>query len=79
MKARARFIGIAAVVTICMGVGIWLFVPRIAGSHCDTLEEPVVMTAKAALDKGDVTAVLKWVKKSTSLDITRGCLRRQPH
>jgi hypothetical protein len=63
MKARARFIGIAAVVTICMGVGIWLFVPRIAGSHCDTLEGPVVMTAKAALDKGDVTPVLKWVKK----------------
>jgi len=43
-------------------LGVWL-VPRIAGAHCDTLDGPVVMTAKAALEKGDVTPVLKWVKK----------------
>jgi len=63
MTARVRFTGMAAVATICIGIGIWLFVPRIAGSHCDTLAGPVVMTAKTALDKGDVTPVLKWVKK----------------
>ncbi len=69
MKARARFIRMAAVVTICMGAGIWLFVPGIADSHCDTLEGPVVMTARAALDKGDVTPVLKWVKKEHETEI----------
>lgn len=63
MKARVRLIGITMVATICIGIGIWLFVPRIADSHCDTLVGPVVMTAKKALDKGDVTSVLKWVKK----------------
>lgn len=63
MKARVRLIGMAVVATICIGIGIWLFVPRIAGSHCDTLAGPVVMTAKMALEKGDVTPVLKWVKK----------------
>jgi len=69
MKARARFIGMAAVVTICIGVGMWLFVPSIADSHCDTLEGPVVMTAKAALDKNDVTPVLKWVKEEHEEEI----------
>ena len=63
MKARVRLIGMAVVATICIGIGIWLFIPRIAGSHCDTLAGPVVMTAKMALEKGDVTPVLKWVKK----------------
>jgi len=63
MKARVRLIGMAVVATICIGIGIWLFIPRIAGSHCDTLAGPVVMTAKTALEKGDVTPVLKWVKK----------------
>lgn len=45
-----------------LALGVWL-VPRIAGAHCDTLDGPVVMTAKAALEKGDVTPVLKWVGK----------------
>ncbi len=33
-----------------------------AFSHCDTLDGPVVADARAALEKGDVTAVLKWVR-----------------
>ncbi len=69
MKARVRFIGMVVVATICIGIGIWFFVPRIAGSHCDTLAGPVVMTAKTALDKGDVTPVLKWVKKEDEGEI----------
>lgn len=32
-----------------------------AYSHCDTLEGPVVAAARAALDSGDVTPLLKWV------------------
>lgn len=34
-----------------------------AYAHCDTLDGPVVKTARAAIEKGDVTPVLKWVKK----------------
>jgi hypothetical protein len=37
--------------------------PRSAFAHCDTMDGPVVIEAKAALEKGDVTPVLKWVKK----------------
>lgn len=61
MKARATLLKIVSVTTICIGVG--LLIPRIAGTHCDTLDGPVVMTAKTALDKSDVTPVLKWVSK----------------
>ena len=30
-------------------------------AHCDTLDGPVVATARKALTSGDVTPVLKWV------------------
>ncbi len=42
---------------------------RIASAHCDTLDGPVVTTARKALEKGDVTPVLKWVKKEHEDDI----------
>ena len=53
---------------IIFTTAIW-FIPAAAGAHCDTLDGPVVMTAKAALDKGDVTPVLKWVKKDDETEI----------
>ena len=31
-------------------------------AHCDTMDGPVVQAAKLALEKGDVTSVLKWVR-----------------
>jgi UDP-2,3-diacylglucosamine pyrophosphatase LpxH len=34
-----------------------------AGAHCDTMDGPVVKDAKSALVKGDVTLVLRWVRK----------------
>lgn len=43
--------------------GVLVLTPLMAFAHCDTLDGPVVMTARAALEKGDVTPVLKWVKK----------------
>lgn len=36
--------------------------PQTALAHCDTLDGPVVETARTALDKGDVTPLLKWVR-----------------
>lgn len=38
-----------------------LALPPLALGHCDTLDGPVVVDAKAALAKGDVTPVLKWI------------------
>ncbi|MFB3921264.1 MAG: DUF6448 family protein [Terriglobia bacterium] len=50
-------IGLTALVVTAL---IWL--PSLAWAHCDTLEGPVVKAAKLALERGDVTPVLKWVK-----------------
>ena len=49
---------------------IVLLVPRqIAIAHCDTLDGPVVKDAKIAIEKADVTGVLKWVKKENEKEI----------
>lgn len=54
--------GSHTVLWFALAIGI-LVSPRPSGAHCDTMNGPVVITAQAALDKGDVTPVLKWVKK----------------
>jgi len=61
-----RVLGIAAITMLVMGTG-WL-VERVYG-HCDTMDGPVVKTAQAALGKGDVTPVLKWVKPEQEAEI----------
>lgn len=40
-----------------------------AGAHCDTLDGPVVAEARIALEKGDVTPLLKWVRKEDEKEI----------
>lgn len=40
-----------------------------AYSHCDTMGGPVVKDAKVALEKKDVTPVLKWVKKEKEPEV----------
>jgi hypothetical protein len=52
-------------------VAAW-FCALIAGSsqaHCDTMNGPLIPEALAALDKGDVTPVLKWVKQEKEPEI----------
>lgn len=38
-------------------------------AHCDTMNGPLIPEARAALEKGDVTPVLKWVKKDEEAEI----------
>ena len=40
-----------------------------AFAHCDTLDGPVVQTARIALEKGDVTPLLKWVQTDDEKEI----------
>ncbi len=63
-----RVIFIRIMVALTFGVFIWL-VPNIATPHCDTLEGPVIKDAKLALEKGDITPVLKWVKKEYEAEV----------
>lgn len=41
---------------------ILLILPAVAAAHCDTANGPVVSAGKLALEKGDLTPALKWVK-----------------
>lgn len=63
MKAKTLIVSLMAVLAVI------IIMPGIAGAHCDTLEGPVVLTAKAALEKGDITPLLKWVKKENEKEI----------
>lgn len=44
-------------------------IPRPALAHCDTMDGPVVTDAAKALDSGDLTPVLKWVKPHAEPEI----------
>jgi len=46
-----------------------LFATIKVAAHCDTLDGPVVATAKLALQKDDVTPVLKWVNKESEKEV----------
>jgi len=46
-----------------ISVLLWAIRARLANAHCDTMDGPVVTAAKLALDKGDSTPVLKWVRE----------------
>jgi len=67
MKTRKN-IEKAAYAVILLSV-LWQAIPGVVDAHCDTMDGPVVVTAKAALEKGDVTPVLKWVKKDDEKEI----------
>ncbi len=41
----------------------------IAAAHCDTMGGPVIESARAALESGDVTPALKWVKAENETEI----------
>jgi hypothetical protein len=49
--------------------GFVLAAPRPARAHCDTLSGPVVAAARLALEKGDITPVLKWVQPAMETEV----------
>lgn len=57
-----------ALMTLFLAVFVLLF-PRPASAHCDTMSGPVIADARLALEKGDVTPVLKWVKQENEAEV----------
>lgn len=64
MKTNRNTLMVAGIISAA-----WLWAASPAFAHCDTMNGPVITTAKAALEKGDVTPVLKWVKKDSEAEI----------
>ena len=60
MKQIGKVSGLVVAAFVCLGL---LLSPRVASAHCDTLDGPVIKDARSALEKGDITPVLKWVQK----------------
>lgn len=57
------------ILLVALILGFALLASVTASAHCDTMKGPVVATAKLALETGDVTPVLKWVKKEHEAEI----------
>jgi hypothetical protein len=60
---RSRIGLVAATVFVLIGSS------RNASAHCDTLNGPVVTAAPVALQRGDVTPALKWVKEKEEPEV----------
>lgn len=56
--------GCASLISVCC-----LTISETAVAHCDTEQGPVIREARAALEKGDVTPVLKWIQKDREAEI----------
>jgi hypothetical protein len=53
---------LARIMVAFLGIGLLCTaLSKNAFAHCDTLDGPVVQAARIALEKGDVTPLLKWV------------------
>jgi len=58
-----------------LAAGLLFIRSSIGFAHCDTMDGPVVIDAQAALQKGDVTPVLKWVAPEQESEI-RGAFQQ---
>lgn len=69
MKHRETMVAVRFLLVIVVGVITSMIAVKIVSAHCDTMNGPVILEAKTALEKGDVTPVLKWVKKESEAEI----------
>lgn len=67
-RALIFLLGVVAAVLFVDSGPVPFLVPLVF-AHCDTLDGPVVKTAQAALAKGEVTPILKWVRKEDEAEI----------
>ena len=68
MHGGKKFFG-AAAFAAALTAGVTLMTVRTSGAHCDTMDGPVVHDARLALDQGELTPVLKWVRPDAEKEI----------
>lgn len=54
---------------IVAAMGCWFQLTGTISAHCDSIRGPVIAEARAALEKADVTPVLKWVKQEHEAEV----------
>lgn len=54
---------------LAAGISVSVFLVEDLFAHCDTANGPVIPEAKEALEKGDITIVLKWIKKEDETEV----------
>jgi len=69
MKHRRTGLAVGTMCLTVAGAIILMGTFNTVLAHCDTMNGPVIPEAKAALEKGDVTPILKWVKKDNETEI----------
>ena len=69
--SRSRIRLAATLVAATFAVGI----PRTGLAHCDTMDGPVVLDARTAIEKKDLTPVLKWIGPADETEV-RGAFAR---
>ncbi|SFN28546.1 DUF6448 family protein [Marinobacter pelagius] len=67
MKTKLRKATFTASAAVLLG----LMLAGNAQAHCDAMDGPVITEARAALDAGDVTPLLKWVPAEDEAEIRR--------
>lgn len=67
---------VVAIAVVAALAGLVLL-PSPALAHCDALDGPVVLAARAALEKNDVTSVLRWVQPGHEAEIRAAFARAQ--
>ena len=64
------------IVVALLGIGLSCIVgSKNVYAHCDTLDGPVVQAARVALEKGNITPLLKWVQAADEKEI-RGAFQK---
>jgi hypothetical protein len=66
---RRTIIGTLYLTVCAASLCLAILCPSGVLAHCDTVDGPVVLDAKRALEKGDATPVLKWVKKEDESEV----------
>jgi hypothetical protein len=54
-----------------VAIGSFALFTGVPQAHCDSTSGPLIPEAKAALDKGDVTPVLKWIAPENEAEIKK--------
>lgn len=63
-KTTVSLVVVAGIFTVlALGIPVSVF------GHCDTVNGPVIAAARVALEKGDITSVLKWIKKDAEPEV----------